>query len=294
MVLPTIPSPISFNNLKTEFNGTNPVSIDQYYEGGSLVPAGVGVTTSGQISLSNFSGKSKPTYVASGLKCYIDFGKTASFNDTGLTIYDISGNNNNFTINKAKTSGWSYSAANGYIYTPFSANINAVGPNNSAFGINSDVTIEFVVKADTMSASSSILYMPDSSSTRMVNIHVPWPQDGNVYFDFKTGASLTNRVNYPATTTSLSHYVFKANSTSSFYMQIIQDNVSRATRTTPMSLTGTWNGSTNLFNDGATNAWGGYFYYMRIYNRALTTAEINQNYAEARSRFPSLPNNTFA
>ena len=48
---------ISLNDLQTEFGGSNPIAITEYYRGGSLVPnitVNNSVPTSGQISLSNF------------------------------------------------------------------------------------------------------------------------------------------------------------------------------------------------------------------------------------------------
>ena len=48
---------ISLNDLQTEFGGSNPIAITEYYRGGGLVPdiaANSSVPTSGQISLSNF------------------------------------------------------------------------------------------------------------------------------------------------------------------------------------------------------------------------------------------------
>lgn len=54
---------ISFNNIQTEFGGTNPISLNEYYLNG-LYTTGTGATgipTSGAISLNNFYGKSKTT-----------------------------------------------------------------------------------------------------------------------------------------------------------------------------------------------------------------------------------------
>ena len=50
---------ISLNDLQTEFGGSNPIAISEYYLGGGLVPnlvVNANVPISGQISLSNFYG----------------------------------------------------------------------------------------------------------------------------------------------------------------------------------------------------------------------------------------------
>ena len=58
---------ISLNTIATEFGGSTPHSISEYYAGGGLVPAGTSgtngpVPSSGQIAFSNFYGTSN--YVA--------------------------------------------------------------------------------------------------------------------------------------------------------------------------------------------------------------------------------------
>lgn len=55
--------PISLNDVQTEFGGSNPISLNEYYAGGSYVPSGTSgtngaVPTGGTISLWNFYGTS--------------------------------------------------------------------------------------------------------------------------------------------------------------------------------------------------------------------------------------------
>jgi len=55
--------PLSLANIQTEFGGSNPISLSEYYAGGGLVPAGTSgtngpVPSSGTISISNFYGTS--------------------------------------------------------------------------------------------------------------------------------------------------------------------------------------------------------------------------------------------
>jgi len=68
----TIPSsgPVTFTDIQTEFGGTNPIALNEYYAGGSYVPAGTtgtygAVPSSGQISVQNFYGTTAytPIYV---------------------------------------------------------------------------------------------------------------------------------------------------------------------------------------------------------------------------------------
>lgn len=59
---------ISLSTIQTEFGGSNPISLNEYYAGGSLVPAGTSgtygaVPSSGAISLQNFYGTTAFTAV---------------------------------------------------------------------------------------------------------------------------------------------------------------------------------------------------------------------------------------
>lgn len=62
MTLPTS-GPLSLANIQTEFGGSNPISLSEYYAGGTYVPAGTtgtygAVPSSGAISIRNFYGTS--------------------------------------------------------------------------------------------------------------------------------------------------------------------------------------------------------------------------------------------
>jgi hypothetical protein len=60
MALPSS-GPLSLTDIQTEFGGSNPIGLNEYYAGGGLVPAGTSgtngaVPSSGQIAISNFYG----------------------------------------------------------------------------------------------------------------------------------------------------------------------------------------------------------------------------------------------
>lgn len=62
MTLPTS-GPLSLADIQTEFGGTNPIGLNEYYAGGTYVPSGTtgtygAVPTSGAISIQNFYGTS--------------------------------------------------------------------------------------------------------------------------------------------------------------------------------------------------------------------------------------------
>ena len=56
---------ISFSTIQTEFGGSNPISLDEYYAGGAYVPSSTSgtngaVPTSGAISVDKFYGTTLP------------------------------------------------------------------------------------------------------------------------------------------------------------------------------------------------------------------------------------------
>jgi len=76
----TIPSsgPVTFTDIQTEFGGSNPIALNEYYAGGSYVPAGTtgtygAVPSSGQISVQNFYGTTAytPIYVEEVFRSWI-------------------------------------------------------------------------------------------------------------------------------------------------------------------------------------------------------------------------------
>lgn len=88
---------LSLNDIQTEFGGTNPISLSEYYAGGANVPAGTtgtygAVPSSGTISIRNFYGTSKvvyrldpDTYIDSALSP-TDAGVTININSNGTVV----------------------------------------------------------------------------------------------------------------------------------------------------------------------------------------------------------------
>lgn len=70
MTLPTS-GPLTLADIQTEFGGSNPISLSEYYAGGSYVPAGTSgtngaVPSSGTISVWNFYGTSALSFSPAG------------------------------------------------------------------------------------------------------------------------------------------------------------------------------------------------------------------------------------
>ena len=97
MTLPVSPDTISFSQIQTEFGGSNPASLSEYYKSGTYVrtnttaPNGPIVTT-GAISLSTFRGATQgvlvATYAFGTIPTSIDEGSAGTFNVTTANVAD--------------------------------------------------------------------------------------------------------------------------------------------------------------------------------------------------------------
>jgi uncharacterized delta-60 repeat protein len=91
MTLPTS-GPLTFANIQTEFGGSNPIGINEYYAGGAYVAAGTtgtygAVPSSGQISVQNFYGTS--AFIPTG---WISLLSSSTYDYANAGAVDSSGN----------------------------------------------------------------------------------------------------------------------------------------------------------------------------------------------------------
>lgn len=93
----TLPSsgPLSLSDIQTEFGGSNPIGLNEYYAGGGLVPSGTtgtygAVPTSGQISIQNFYGTSNVLGASANFASHIGYETPAGVlvrNSSSSTYY---------------------------------------------------------------------------------------------------------------------------------------------------------------------------------------------------------------
>ena len=156
MTLPTS-GPLTLADIQTEFGGSNPISMSEYYAGGSYVPAGTSgtygaVPSSGAISIRNFYGTSAVLdtqtitigWLLDKYNSLVGFiGTTGSisdgtFNPTGgSTILGIYFDINNSVMwfilqgNPIANSGWTTMTINGNAFTRASGTFSSAGGQTS-------------------------------------------------------------------------------------------------------------------------------------------------------------------
>jgi hypothetical protein len=150
MAIPTSGA-ISFDTIQTEFGGTNPISLNEYYAGGSFVQAGASgtngaVPSSGAISMNQFYGTFKPA--PPGQQAFITEGCYTWVAPTGVTSVSV------VTVGASRgdastgygTAGAGLGYKNNYSVTPGSSyNVKVGTPNSNTTNMTSYFVSDAVV-----------------------------------------------------------------------------------------------------------------------------------------------------
>ena len=179
MAIPTSGS-VSLGDLQTEFGGTNPIEIDEYYRGGTYVPntaTNTGVPLSGTISLGDFYGASAaaatPTYSVTA-PASINEGSSGTINVSttnvadGTTLYwtvtpsaDFGTTSGNFSIT---------SNAGSFTVTP-TADSTTEGAETGTIQIRTGSTSGTIVASDTFTINDTSTTTPTYSVTAPASIN---------------------------------------------------------------------------------------------------------------------------
>lgn len=165
MPVPTIPSAISASSIQTEFGGLNPISLSEYYSGGSNVPAGTANATGvlipsspGTLRFSNFSGAQK--IVSASISLTV--GDSLDFNGAGEVGYQFGtggfGSVNTRTLIGGRTL---FSVVDGYSkgVTYFYTSLTVVGDQRSSWYSYWQYTGDsFGTKTFTRTSASNVYY----------------------------------------------------------------------------------------------------------------------------------------
>ena len=214
------------------------------------------------------------------LQMYWDIGNNASYPGTGTTITDLSGNGRNGTLSGSPAySGGGITTASGkYIYGP------------SAFNLGSAWTMSIV--------SNTSLTQPQYWATMWGN--EAWSSSG--YLAYQSSSSTltfgtpaggitwsTTQAAIQGTTTA---WDFTFNGTT---ISLYKNGNSTPVRSAAMSAitasaAGIFFGARHVNGGGATPAdySATTFYQIRVYNAALSTADIATNYTTVKTAYPAL------
>ena len=162
MALPTS-GPLTLSDIQTEFGGSNPISLSEYYAGGANVPAGTtgtygAVPSSGQISIQNFYGTQK--FSVSGGSTFVD-GSDTRVGAGSKTVTTSSASVGTIVGGTAPFSYlWQY--VSGDTFTPNTSTSNSTTfSKNMTVSVGESVTNTGVYRCRITDSASNVIYGPN-------------------------------------------------------------------------------------------------------------------------------------
>ena len=237
--------------------------------------------------ISNFAGPISPfqkiDVVRRGLKVYLDAGIPGSYGGSGTTWTDLSGNGKNATL----VNGPTYATTNNGILTFASASFQHATFND--LGSLSTWTVDTWVKFNsnpTAGTTSVVTNVYDGASTLNFSIGANEPSSAIIRAGFYDGSWRNTTTGLTPTLGNWYHLVGTYDGAT---VTLYSNNASVGTLTyagTPGSGGGNriarrW----DAFDNDTGNFMDCVVPEVKIYNRALSTAEIKQNFNAHRSRY---------
>jgi len=235
----------------------------------------------------NFWDQSSALLVSSGLIMHLDAGNALSYPGSGSTWTDISGNSRNVSLNNA-----TYTSLNGGGIV-FNGTSTWGSYSMSGSGITSAYTIESVVKIGTLNSDSSgstgFTYWTDGSGghglIKEVDIapgkfrfahRYPYGSGSNTD-DFASAATPASNTMYHIT------YV-RGGGTQKIYINGSENSSNNTVQGAFDS--GLTQGSLGRLSQSASSRYlSGNYHQFRIYNRALSSSEVLQNFNSVKGKF---------
>jgi hypothetical protein len=216
-----------------------------------------------------------PSLVLPGLTLCLDAANSKSYPGSGTTWTDLSGNGNNGTLingvgyNSGNLGSLSFDGVNDYVTL-----------SSPVFNTFSTISIFSFIRFNTTSKSCQIFDTRDANGDGL-SFLMSNPT-GNVLF------SSLNSSNIAGSTTIQSGVIYYIGltyngSTAKLYLNANEDNSKSITET--FNVTANPTIAVRSFSIGSASYGSCNIYLTKIYNRALTASEIQQNYNATRSRY---------
>jgi hypothetical protein len=224
-----------------------------------------------------------PKIVTNGLVLYLDAGNLASYPGTGTTWADLSSNRRNYSID-ANNISWNsagYFTCTGGTFT---------GPASNSFGFSStnEHTIEAFVQVTSAQVNTFFDWEASPNTTpsdnRAIWAHLYY-SNGSTYYDVSGCCDVTQRISYANDSdliVGIRHLVWRTRTNTTPNRQFFKNTISQMDSGTNTTATVNWNLTTSAT---IGTGWYGNLHSFRAYNRALTDAEISQNFNALRGRY---------
>lgn len=218
--------------------------------------------------------------VTDGLVFCLDAANRRSYSGSGTGWYDMSGNSNNGTLTNSPTFN---SANNGSIVLDGLTNGSYVNvPNNTSLNISSAISLEAYIYPTKNSGTQNVI----CKSSLTQNSAYIYPRTDNGWSSSVFYLKPSNWVTLTATWPSINAWHHTIATYDGATMKIYINGQLASSK----SQTGTITTNTNALSLGRQPGYSNEFYggriaCARVYNRALSQAEITQNYNATRGRF---------
>ena len=218
-----------------------------------------------------------PPIVTNGLVLHLDAANIRSYPGSGTTWTDLSGNN----ITGSLTNGPTYNSANGGSIVFYGSNDSVIIPHTPSLSVGNSLSVFFWFYLNSTSS-----YQPIVAKSYNNNGWEIANQNGGLRCTLRPSVSNNNNIFVPGTLNLNNWYCsgFTCNNTTiSLYLNGILQG---ATSVSSINLDTTSSLYVAQRSDGSNiNYFNGSISNVQIYNRALSAAEVLQNYNAQKSRF---------
>lgn len=214
-----------------------------------------------------------PPYITESLQFYVDAGLPLSYPGTGTTLYDISGNSRNLTMNSL-----SYSSNDGG-YIIFDGAHSADSVSTYTINFSTGFTVEVVAKFSG-SGLEGLFAFNTPMNGDYVNVQA---QGDNIRWEVDSGSSFTTTGSLSSNTWYHVTCVYEGDSnntsaTARIYINGVENNTASLGRSgqsqTSNFVLGLWDGYLN-----------GNIALSRMYNKVLSPSEVLNNFNYTKNRF---------
>lgn len=232
--------------------------------------------SSGIWSLNTVASSKRLDIVTDGLTSHFDFTNKECYPGTGTTAYDLedTGKTLTFSASPNYTSG-------GVAWTTPTGNSATFSSPSAPIASTTQISIGILYYGVTDSIASWV-FSATASGNYVVNCHLTWSANANIYWDTGPGDGTYDRINALGTGSheGWHYWVFTKNSSTGNAYIYLDGNATPWHSGT--SLTKTL-GTPDVFN--VISAAEGNLAAMHIYSRELTTNEIAQNYNVYKNKY---------
>ena len=220
-----------------------------------------------------------PRIITNGLVLSLDAGNTKSYPGSGTTWYDKSGNGYNGIL----TNGPTFSSNNngGIVFDGVDDYVSCTSLDTTSLTTEATLVAWLKCTSSNPLAAQTGLF---GFSGFGLNTHYPW-QDGLAYFGTFRAARI-NSITLSNINRTLPHMVTVTTKAGDLWK--LYQNTTLVTSTAAESTVSIHTGYKNIgisYTASSPYFFSGNFYNFAIYNRALTSQEIQQNYNSTKTRY---------